>query len=104
MCYISTGFLLQLPYGVRWDFQLHSLPSLILFFILLLSFLKKEKSGCVDYLLLLPNKNMLSFAEIRSPVTALAYSGPPSPEGLGLLDSAQLEIGDIECLPRLADL
>lgn len=57
-----------------------------------------------DYLLLLPNKGMLSFTEIRSPFPALALSGLSSPEGWGLLDGAQLEIGGTELLPRLADL
>ena len=42
---------------------------------------KREKSGCDDYLLLLPNKNMLSFTEIRSPFTMLAHSGLSPPEG-----------------------
>lgn len=63
-----------------------STPSQVSFYFLFCClFLKKEKYACVDYLLLLPNKNMLSFTEIRSAVTALAHSGPPSPEDLGLL-------------------
>ena len=44
ICYISTGFTLELPHGVWRALQLHSLPSPILFFILLS--LKKKVRLC----------------------------------------------------------
>lgn len=80
ICYVSTGFTFQPPRGVPWDFQ--RLPSPAPFYFLFCCLFKREKSGCVDYLLLLPNKNMLPFPEITSPFTMLAHSWLSSPEGL----------------------
>lgn len=78
----KSALALHFSFPMKFSEIFSALPSPVAFYFLFCCCLfKREKSGCDDYLLLLPNKNMLSFTEIRSPFTMLAHSGLSPPEG-----------------------